>query len=118
MIILDKEITKNEIKNNYAGEDGFIKDVVDIKKGLVALDAEMHYMLSDYLKEQKNSKENDMWGFNLWLLEKEEEQILEFDSFINIRNNQAHGFLRGGMSIDDENIKNTAKDIIKKWIKF
>ncbi|MDO5427228.1 MAG: DUF5674 family protein [Coriobacteriia bacterium] len=60
MIILDKEITKTEIKNNYAGEDGFIKGVVDVKKGLVALDAEMHYMLSDYLKEQKNSKENDM----------------------------------------------------------
>ena len=118
MIILDKEITTTEIKNNYAGEDGFIKGVVDIEKAFVALDAEMHYMLSDYLKEQKNSKENNIWGFNLWLLETDEDQILEFDSFINIRNNQAHGFLRGGMSIEDENIKNTAKEVIKKWIKF
>ena len=60
----------------------------------------MYYMLSDYLKSEKQSNEIDMWGFNLWLNESTIDEILEFDSFINIRNNQAHGFLSGGMSIE------------------
>lgn len=118
MIILDSEITKENIKKTYANEDGFIKGVVDIENEIIALDAEMHYMLSDYLKEEKSSKENDMWGFNLWLNEDKIEDILEFDSFINIRNNQAHGYLRGSMAIEDNKIKEIAITIIKKWIKF
>ena len=40
---------------------------MDLNKELVALDADMHYELADYLKEQRGSKEPDMWGFNLWL---------------------------------------------------
>lgn len=43
---------------------------------------------------------------------------MKFDSFINIRNNQAHGFLRGGMSIEDVNIKEKAKEVIENWIQF
>lgn len=118
MLILQNKISAKEIKENYTGEDGFIKGVVDVEKELVAIDAEMHYMLSDYLKNEKQSSEIDMWGFNLWLNESAIDEILEFDSFINIRNNQAHGFLRGGMSIEDENIKEKATEIIKKWIEF
>ena len=118
MKILDEKLTTQKINKNFADEEGFIKGVVDIEKNLVAIDAEMHYMLSDYLKTEKGSSENDMWGFNLWLNETVQENILEFDSFISIRNNQAHGFLRGGMSIEDDNIKEKAKEVIENWIQF
>ena len=118
MLILQNKISAKEIKKNYTSEDGFIKGVVDIEKELVALDAEMHYMLSDYLKKEKQCSEINMWGFNLWLNESTIDEILEFDSFINIRNNQAHGFLRGGMSIEDKSIKEKATETIKKWIEF
>ena len=46
------------------------------------------------------------------------EDILEYDSFINIHNNQLHGFLRGGMDILDPEIKRRATEVICKWIKF
>ena len=68
---------------------------------LVALDADMHYELADYLKEQRESKEIDMWGFNLWLENQTMDEILEYDFFTNIHNNQLHGFPRGGMGILD-----------------
>ena len=117
MIILSKKLTLSEVATINSFTNGFVKGVVDIEKELVALDADMHYMLSDYLKEQKGSKEIDMWGFNLWLGATGDD-ILEFDSFINISNNQQHGFLRGGFDIKQPYIETKAKEIIHKWIEF
>lgn len=54
----------------------------------------MNYELADYLKEQNGSKEIDMWGFNLWLDNDSIENILEYDSFINIHSNRLHRFQR------------------------
>lgn len=64
----------------------------------------MNYELVDYLKEQQGSKEPDMWGFNLWLENQSIDEILEYDFFINIHNNQFHGFPHGGMGILDSDI--------------
>lgn len=99
MIILTEKKTIKELSESNNFQNGFVKGVVDIRQELVALDADMHYELADYLKEQRKSKELDMWGFNLWLDNNTMEDILEYDSFINIHNNQLHGFPRGGMSI-------------------
>lgn len=79
---------------------------------------EMHYELADFLKQKRGSKEPDMWGFNLWLENQTIDEILEFDSFINIHNNQLHGFLRGGMGILDADIMAKATEVICKWIQF
>lgn len=89
---------------------GFVKGVVDLNQELVALDADMHYELADYLKEQR--------GFNLWLEKQSIDEILEYDSFINIHNNQLHGYLRGGMGILDSGIMAKATEVICKWIQF
>ena len=45
-------------------------------------------------------------------------EILEYDSFINIHNNQLHGFPRGGMGILDSGIMEKATEVICKWIQF
>lgn len=116
MIILSKKYTIQELYEINEFPNGFVKGVVDLQQELVALDAEMHYELSDYLKEQKGSAESDMWGFNLWLDGATEDEILEYDSFINIHNNQIHGYPRGGMSILDPDIREKATEVIKKWI--
>lgn len=42
----------------------------------------------------------------------------EYDSFINIHNNQLHGFPRGGMGILDPDIRAKATEVIYKWIQF
>lgn len=118
MIILTEKKTLKELLEINNFPNGFVKGVVDLKQELVALDADMHFELADYLKEQQDSKEIDMWGFNLWLDNDIIEDILEYDSFINIHNNQLHGFPRGGMDILDLNIKTKATEVICKWIQF
>ena len=118
MIILDRKYSIKELHEINSFVNGFIKGVVDLDKELVALDADMHYELADYLKEQRGSKEIDMWGFNLWLNSQLMDEILEYDSFINNHNNQLHGFLRGGMGILDAGIRAKATEVICKWIQF
>ena len=118
MIILEKRYTVKELNGINFFANGFVKGVVDLNQELVALDADMHYELADYLKEQRSSKEIDMWGFNLWLENQSMDDILEYDSFINIHNNQLHGFPRGGMGILDSDIMARATEVICKWIQF
>ena len=67
MVILDRKYTVKELYKINSFANGFVKGAVDLNKELVVLDADMHYELADYLKEQRGSKEPDMWGFNLWL---------------------------------------------------
>lgn len=118
MIILDRQHTVKELKEINSFANGFVKGVVDLSQELVALDADMHYELADYLKGQRGSREIDMWGFNLWLDNQSMDEILEYDSFINIHNNQLHGFPRGGMGILDSDIMAKATEVICKWIQF
>lgn len=118
MIILTEKKTTTQILEMNNFPNGFVKGVVDLEQELVALDADMHYELADYLKEQCGSKEIDMWGFNLWLENDNMDEILEYDSFINIHNNQLHGFPRGGMGILDQDIEERATEVICKWIQF
>lgn len=118
MIILDKQYKIKEICKINSFLNGFVKEVVDLTQELVALDADMHYELADYLKEQRGSKEIDMWGFNLWLDNDSIQEILEYDSYINIHNNQLHGFPRGGMGILNPDIEAKATEVICKWIQF
>ena len=118
MVILDKKFTIKELYEINSFGNGFVKGVVDLNQELVALDADMHYELADYLKEQRESKEIDMWGFNLWLENQTMDEILEYDSFINIHNNKLHGFPRGGMGILDSDIMEKATEVICKWIQF
>ncbi|MCI9651257.1 MAG: hypothetical protein HFH98_05175 [Lachnospiraceae bacterium] len=56
MIILDKPYTVKELNEIKPYANGFVKGVVDLNQELVALDADMHYELADYLKEQRGSK--------------------------------------------------------------
>lgn len=117
MVILDKKITIDEVKKLNTFHNGFIKGVVDIEKCIVALDAKLHFELVDYLKEEKDSKDYDIWGFNLWLDGKDINDILEFDSYINISNNQRHGY-QNGLDIENKELTTKALEVIKQWIQF
>lgn len=77
MIILEHVYSKEDILVINTFQNGFVKGVVDVEKELVALDADMHYQLADYLKERHGSNEEDLWGFNLWLENETFEDILE-----------------------------------------
>lgn len=66
-----------------------VKGVVDVEKGLLALEADMYADLEKVLLEQ-GSKQEDLWGINLYPDLFGEDDFLEFDSMINIRPGQGN----------------------------
>ena len=64
-----------------------VKGVVDIERNILVLDAEMHVDEEQFLLEQ-GSKQNDLWGINLYPGNFGQEDFVEFDSMINIRPRQ------------------------------
>ena len=116
MIILDHIVSIAEIGRMDGVENDFVKGVVDLRRNLIALNAEMHYELAEYLKHEKGSDDIDLWGFNLWLDNESWDDVLEFDSLINIHNNQMHGYVRGGLNIQSPEIAQQAKEVITGWI--
>lgn len=65
-----------------------VKAVVDVERGIIALDAELHADLEALLLED-GSNAAALWGINLYP-ELAGEDFLEFDSMINLRPSQAN----------------------------
>ena len=109
MFICSKVVRREEL--SALAENGFgdmIKGVVDIKRGLLALDAELHADLEALLLDS-GSALNDLWGINLY--PDEDEDFIEFDSLINIRprsGNRSRG-------VDDPAIRSRIVEIVAKW---
>lgn len=113
MKILKHPATRAELieeSRNFIDEDT-IKAVVDIERGIVAVDAPMHYDCEQLLLEN-GSRQQDLWGINLYLDEDKIGDMVEFDSMINIRpmqNNRTRG-------VEDATIREKIKGVVKKWI--
>jgi hypothetical protein len=88
-----------------------VKGVVDIKKQLLVLDAEMHVDEEQYLLEL-GSAQKDLWGINLHPAKFDSDDFIEFDSMINIRpsaNNRSR-------NVEDAKIRKTITDIVNKKV--
>lgn len=105
MKIIDNKISLNEIKKMAEKMFGnLIKAVVDVEKEIMAIDGELHSDEEALLLE-KNSKQENLWGINLYPEIKGNDWI-EFDSIINLRPSLKN------LSRDVEN-SDTRKKIIK-----
>lgn len=60
-----------------------VKAVVDVEKGLLAVDAELHSDLEALLLEN-GSEQKNLWGINFYP-ELQGDEFVEFDSMINMR---------------------------------
>lgn len=113
MRILDKPITKDELiktSKNFIDENT-IKAVVDVKREIIAVDSPMHYDCEQLLLEN-GSNQFDVWGINLYLDEPEIDELVEFDSMVNIRpiqNNRTR-------YVEDAETRQKIKDVVAKWI--
>lgn len=111
MIILQKPMSRErltELAENFYGD--MIKGVVDIDRGKLALDAELHSDLERLLLED-GSEQEFLWGINLYP-EVDDEDFLEFDSLINIRPKQNNR----SRYVEDAAIRNTIQKIVKSFI--
>lgn len=77
-------ITLEELKTLAAGRFGdLVKAVVDLKRGIMLVDAELHADQESELLAS-GSQQQDLWGINLYP-DIEGDDWLEFDSMINLR---------------------------------
>ncbi len=113
MKIIDKENKISIIELKKMAENRFgdlVKAVVDIEKGKLVVDAELHADEEQFLLEN-DSKQEYLWGINLYP-EDLEENFIEFDSMINLRpswGNRSRG-------VDDEKIREEIIQLINNIV--
>lgn len=113
MIILDKPTSKSDLiasSTNFI-DDNTIKAAVDIERELLAVDSPMHYDCEQLLLEN-GSHQSDIWGINLYLDEDDIDDIVEFDSMINIRPSQNNR----SRSVEDPDTQARIKSVVAKWL--
>lgn len=111
MKIISEKMTLSELDALAAGMFGnFVKAVVDVDRGLIALDAELHSDLEAVLLED-GAKQKDLWGINLYPAIEGEEWI-EFDSMINMRPSQGNR----SRGVENEGTRGKIVAIVEKRI--
>ena len=114
MRIILEPITKQELISGSTNfiDDNAIKAAVDIRKEIIAVDSPMHYDCEQLLLEN-GSKQEDIWGINLYLDSDDIDDIVEFNSMINIRpaqNNRSR-------NVEDPKTQEKIKQVVLKWLK-
>ena len=110
--LVNKLIEKSKLSEIAKERFGdMIKAVVDIEKAIMMVGAELHADEEAQLLEQ-GSRQQDLWGINIYP-EKSGEELIEFDSMINLRPSQ--GNLSRG--VNDPAIRQKIIEIVNQLVK-
>lgn len=90
--------------------EDMVKVVVDIEKRSLALNAELHSDLEQFLLNN-GSAQNKLYGFNIWF-----DGEIEYDSMINPPRNREAGYPRVGRYVADPNVRKIIEEIVDEWI--
>ena len=109
--IIRDTITKEELAEIAKDQFGdWIKVVVDIEKGIMAVGGDLHADEEAALLENGCNQKN-LWGANIWF-EKDGDERIQFDSMINIRPAQGNR----GRTIESQDIQEKVAKIINDFI--
>ena len=112
MQIISSTISIDELRKISAKIFGdMLKAVVDIDRELIAVDAELHADLEAMLLED-GSRQNSLWGINFYP-DIEDEDLVEFDSLINIR--PANG--NTGRGVDSPEVREKILQLVDKLVR-
>ena len=112
MKIVTDTIAIGEIKEMAAKMFGdMVKAVVDVERGIIALDAELHSDLEALLLDN-GSKQKNLWGINIYS-EQNQDEFVEFDSMINLRPSQGNKSRR----VEDKALRSKIIEIVTKKVK-
>jgi len=89
-----------------------VKVAVDIEQGIMAVGGELHVDEEVSLVEQEGSRNENIWGINLYP-DKKDDEFIEFDSMVNIKPTSGNR-TRG---VDDPQIREKIKNIVNNLIK-
>ena len=110
--IIKAPITRLELKKIAEERFGdLIKAVVDLEQEIMAVGGELHVDEEVLLIEQESSKQENIWGFNLYP-EEIGDAFIEFDSMINLKpmfGNRSRG-------VDDSQIKEKIIKVVHKLV--
>lgn len=88
-----------------------VKAVVDIERGIMSIGGELHSDEESHLLEN-GSEQRNLWGINLYP-SKSGEELIEFDSVINIRPSQGNRSRDVIDPIARQKIKKIVNELIK-----
>ncbi|MDD5221226.1 MAG: DUF5674 family protein [Candidatus Paceibacterota bacterium] len=112
LITKDNKISVGELtKMSEKMFGGLVKAVVDVEKGIMAVDAEFHSDEETFLMGS-GSKRVGVWGINLHPALFGKDGFIEFDSMINLKSfigNHTRG-------VDDQKIKEKIIEIVNNLV--
>jgi len=112
MKIITETLSLDELKQMAKDTFGdLVKAVIDVDRGIIAVDAELHSDLEALLLED-GSKQRDLWGINFYP-ETQGNDFIEFDSMINMRPSQGNR----SRGIENEELRKKIIEIVAKRIK-
>jgi hypothetical protein len=88
-----------------------VKGVVDLKRGILLLDADMHADQEAELLAE-GAAQRDLWGINLYP-DLPESEWLEFDSMINLR----PSFGNRSRGVDDAATREAIADLVRRLVR-
>ena len=105
--ILRDPISLDELRSLARGQFGdFVKAVVDVRRGVMAIGGELHADEEALLLEQ-GSCQADLWGINIYPDQVGTDRI-EFDSMINVRPSQGNR----SRSVEDPALRQQIMDVV------
>ncbi|MBR0415796.1 hypothetical protein IJI64_01340 [Candidatus Saccharibacteria bacterium] len=112
MRILDSAISKKDLlkSSEVVFDECMVKGVVDVDRGELAIDAQLHADLEQLFLENGSLQES-LWGINLYP-DDAPEDFIEFDSMINIRprqNNRSRG-------VESLETREKITEVVQRWI--
>lgn len=111
MKIIKDQITLDELREMSSKMFGnLVKAVVDVEKGIMAVDADLHADEEALLLENGSMQKN-LWGINFYP-ELTGLDLVEFDSMINLRPSQGNR----SRGVDDTLIQKNILEIVEKLV--
>jgi hypothetical protein len=109
--IVREPVSLDELRG-IAGEQfgDFVKAVVDIRRGVMAVGGELHADEEALLLED-GARQADLWGINLYPGAAPGE-LIEFDSMINVRPSQSNR----SRGVEDPSVRRQIEDVVGRLI--
>ena len=88
----------------------FVKAVVDVGRGLMAIGGELHAD-EEALLLQHGARPADLWGINLHP-DRPAAELVEFDSMINLRPSQGNR----SRGVEDPGVRGQIQDVVRRLV--